>query len=106
MSLPDWDVLVILEILELEVRVVILLVGIELGVVLGVRVVSVRELLEVVTHEVDGAGYQYKPAYLVGNSLVTGDLEHDDVSLGKGDVEVGLLDLECQIRPTASPPHC
>jgi hypothetical protein len=40
--------------IELEVRVVILLVGVELRV--GVGVVSVRELLEVVTHEVDGAG--------------------------------------------------
>jgi hypothetical protein len=25
--------------------------------------------------------------------LVTGDLEHDNVTLGEGDVEVGLLDL-------------
>jgi hypothetical protein len=43
----------VFKVIELEVRVVILLIGVELGV--GVRVVSVRELLEVVTHEVDGA---------------------------------------------------
>jgi hypothetical protein len=28
-----------------------------------------------------------------GSLLVTGDLEHDNVTLGEGDVEVGLLDL-------------
>jgi hypothetical protein len=49
----------VFEVSELEVRVVVLLVGIELRV--GVRVVSVRELLEVVTHEVDGAGISSDP---------------------------------------------
>jgi len=35
-------------------------------------------------------------------SLVTGDLEHDNVTLGEGDVEVGLLNLlvsDCRRLP-------
>jgi len=93
----DWDILIILlrvfKVSEIEVGVVILL-GIVLRVGVGVRVVSVRELLEVVTHEVDGAGNQLELRLKrVSYLLVTGDLEHDDVTLGEGDVEVGLLNL-------------
>lgn len=29
--------------------------------------------------------------------LVTGDLEHDNLAAGEGDVEGGLLDLCCQL---------
>ena len=47
----------VLKVIELEVRVVVLLIRVEFRV--GVRVVSVRELLEVVTHEVDGAGISF-----------------------------------------------